>query len=208
MSEELIQYNIAYISALAAIIGAIIGALASLLSSWFSRKVIEAGKVEVFCKFVSSKAMHNEFGFYHSGTTSGLFLDVPMWIEIANTSMTAKFIRDLNIVAFNGNKKVAEFSQLQGSNIGTKDELEYGNHQSYSFMVPEKAIEHYYVEFILQEATLQNNNKEFNIIKARYYDENGKKHEKVVYSSKQPIEWNYGTLKHKKEWISLNGRKN
>lgn len=63
MSEELIQYNIAYISALAAIIGAIIGALASLLSSWFSRKVIEAGKVEVFCKFVSSKAMHNEFGF-------------------------------------------------------------------------------------------------------------------------------------------------
>lgn len=131
-----------------------------------------------------------------------------MWIEIANTSMTAKFIRDLNIVAFNGNKKVAEFSQLQGSNIGTKDELEYGNHQSYSFMVPEKAIEHYYVEFILQEATLQNNNKEFNIIKARYYDENGKKHEKVVYSSKQPIEWNYGTLKHKKEWISLNGRKN
>ncbi len=203
MSEPELQYKIAIISASAAIIGAVIGALSSLLSAWVARKSAESGKIDVYCRFVFTKSFKEGFGIYNSSETSGKVLIVPMWIEVANKSMSTKYIRDFNVIAYNQKKKVAEFLQIQGINIGKETEQEFGNHQSYSFVVEGKTIQRFYAEFILHESELQETNKVFNTLKARYYEENGRKKESVIYSSPEPINWENGAIPYKKEWISI-----
>jgi len=199
------QFTIAIIAALAAIGGALIGACASLLNTWLSKRVSESGRVDVFCRFVHSKASEECFGIYKSGKTNGLVMRIPMWIEIANTSMTPKYIRDFNIIAFNQEIEVAEFTQMQGINLGTEKEQELGNHQMYSFVVDGKEIKRFDVEFILQDANLTDEEKTFTTLKARYFTESGKKIEKVIYSDDKTIAWKIGAISHKKEWISVNG---
>lgn len=206
MTEQITQYSIALIAAFATIIGAIIGAGASLCGAWMSRKAAEAGRIDVFCRIVFSKLDKNGFGFHGAGQASGLVFRIPMWLELANTAMVAKYIRDFNVVAYNGWKKVADFTQLQGTNIGKDNMDELGNHQFYSFVVDGKTIQRYNVEFALKEAELQDANKDFNILKVRYYDDSGKKIERVFFKRTGPFEWKIGTIDYKKEWINVSRR--
>ena len=207
MSDQIVQYNIAIIAALSVLIGAVIGACASLLSSFVSRKVTELGRVDVFCRIVHSKTGRKSFGVYNSSITNKHVLIIPMWMEMANTAMSAKYIRDFNVVAYNNNEMVAEFVQIQGINIGEENELEFGNHQSYSFMVDGKTIQRFELEFMLHESSLQDENKAFNVLKVRYYDERGNRTENTIYSNSSPIEWKIGDIPYKKEWILVSGRK-
>lgn len=207
MPEQIANAIASLISALPVIVGAIIGACVPLFSARISRKVAESGRLDVFCRIVFSKVNQRNFGVYKSGTSNGLVLVLPMWIEIANTAMVAKYIRDFNIVAYNGKSEVVEFVQMQGANIGKENKEEFGNHQAYSFVVDGKAIQRYNVEFALKESELQDNCKDFNILKARYYDENRKKHEQIIFSCQHPIEWKIGAIEYKREWIQVSGRK-
>lgn len=207
MQNVAVEYDIAIISALSAIIGAIVGAGASLLSTWVSKKVNESGFVEVFCRIVCSKSTQRNFGIYRSSNTDGCIFDIPMWIEIANTALTPKYIRDFNIVAYNNKNKLAEFTQIQGTNLGEPNEQEFGDHQSYSFLIDGKSIIRFNAEFMLKESEIEGPYKEFNILKARYFNEKGKRIEKPIFFSEHPIEWKTGSLEYKKEWVQVSKRK-
>ena len=85
-----------------------------------------------------------------------------MWIEVCNTSGISRFIRDINIVGYIENKEVCEFVQLQGTNLGKKDETVYGDNQVYTFVVEENSTKRFYTEFAIKQFELQEENRNIN----------------------------------------------
>ena len=196
-----INQQIALISAGAALLGSLIGAAATLLGTWLTKRMQESGKVTLHVRPVYSRGeVNNWSGFYKSQTSQGLFLQIPVWVDVCNTSSISRVVRNINLSAYKDKKEVAELTQVQ--RLGDGDSaIELGDHESYTLVVPANSARRFDLEFILREQDLPVDQKEFDELVLSYFDEKNRIH--AFFFAKVESCWIKGPLSLKKEWMSM-----
>ena len=90
----------AIVSGTIGLIGAVIGAVAAIASTWVAKKLQTVGKVSLFAKMVYSKGpVEKACGYYHCQNESGLYLRIPLWLDIVNTSGISRIVRKVTVYA-------------------------------------------------------------------------------------------------------------
>lgn len=196
--------QVAIVSGSIGLFGAVIGAIATLAATWLTKRMQMAGKVSLYAKIVYSKSpVCPACGCYPSGTSNGLFLRVPLWLDIVNTCGVSRIVRNVNLYAYSGKGEVASFTQIQ--RIGDGDSaISLGSNGAYTFVIPANSACRFDVEFMLKEAEISDSRKRFDKIILSYFDEKNRIHafQLVCYD----FCWTVGEIKTKKEWIILNKR--
>ena len=199
-----VDYQIALISAGAAILGSIIGAAASLLAVWLGKKIQASGKISLYVKIVHSKSTsHLPWGFYQSDRKPGLYFQVPLWLDVVNTCGISRVIRNFNLYAYKEKTEVASFIQVQRIGDG-ENAILLGDHESYSLVIPANSTRRFDLEFILHEADLPKNSKTFDQLILTYFDEKDSIH--AYYFTTIDSCWVEGSLEMSREWTKLNRR--
>ena len=193
--------QIALISAGAALLGAIIGALATLAATWLNKKVQSSGKVSLYAKIVHTKGKINKaWGYYKSAGNSGLFIQVPIWLDVCNTCGVSRIIRNVNLYAYAGMDEVAAFTQIQRVGDG-EEAILLGDNESYTLVVPANCARRFDLSFVLDEKEMPPEKKEFDELILAYFDE--KNNIQAFHFVKPNLFWVEGALKIEKQWITL-----
>lgn len=182
------------------LLGAIIGALATLAATWLTKKLETAGKVSLFAKMVYSKASDHKACGYYPSSAGGLYLRIPLWLDIANTSGISRIVRNVNLYAYSNKKEVAVFTQIQRLGDG-ENAILLGDNEAYTFVIPPNSACRFSVEFILKETELTPDQKAFDEIVLSYFDEKNRAHTFRLMN----IEfcWIAKEIPIKKQWIVL-----
>jgi len=169
--------------------------ISSIVTTIITDGIKSRGQVKLYYKIVFSK-FNNQgtWGFHNSD--DGIMLDVPMWIEVYNTSNTARVIRNINILLFNNNKEISQMVQINKIN----NEL-YGNYGNYSFVVQPRSIVKYSFHFAIKKNQIGNNSI-FDELKLRYYDEKDKLHIGRIKNIKSC--WELGDFDREGTWKLAN----
>lgn len=82
-------------------LGSVIGAAATLLAAWMTKKMQISGKLTLHLKMVHTKgAINKPWGFYRSQLKSGLYMRVPLWLDVCNTSGISRIVRNIKKVLY------------------------------------------------------------------------------------------------------------
>lgn len=192
--------QIALISAGAALLGAIIGAFATLASTWLNKKVLSSGKVLLFGKIVYSKADNRSWGYYKRDNKPGLFMQVPIWLDVCNTCGTSRILRNVNLYAYTGKHEIASFIQIQRVGDG-EEAILLGDNESYTLVIPANCARRFDLHFELDEQELPPDKKAFDELVLTYFDE--KNNIRAFRFVKPNHCWVEGSLRVEKEWIAL-----
>lgn len=191
----------AIVSGIIGLLGAVIGALATLVATWLTRKLQESGKVSLFTKMVYSKSsVDKACGYYQCQTEPGLYLRIPLWLDIVNTSGISRIVRNVNLYAYSDKKQIAAFIQIQRLGDG-EDAILLGNNEAYTFVIPPNSACRFDVEFILKETELSPNEKEFDEIVLSYFDEKNRIH--AFHLINVDFCWAEKKIPMEKQWITL-----
>lgn len=174
------------------IIGAAIGFISSIGTTIVAELIRRQGKVKVFYKIVFSKVHNGRTWGFHNGS-SGMVFEVPMWIELQNTSNTTRVIRDLNILLFKDGKEMAQMVQITNKD----EEVWYGNKGAYSFVVEPRSLNKYDLHFLIKKNEMVNNHQ-FDEIRLRYFDEKDRKY--IYRLCKIEQCWELGDLNRDGSW--------
>ncbi len=192
------------ISAGSGLLGAVIGAGATLLSTWLARRIQKNGKVTLHIKNVHSKnGVHNTCGFYVSQNKSGLFMEVPVWVDVCNTSGVSRVVRNVNLHAYYQQQEVAEFKQAQATTDNGKY-IPLGENEAYTLVVPADSARRFNMEFMLHEEDLDQESKEFDELILTYFDEKNRIHAYHFLDIEKC--WIQGPLNVPMKWITLDRR--
>lgn len=193
--------QIALISAGAALLGAIIGALATLASTWLNKKVQTSGKVSLYAKIVYSKGnVSRSWGYYRSQNKLGLFMQVPIWLDVCNTCGVSRILRNVNLYAYAGKEEIASFTQIQRVEKGEETIL-LGDNESYTLVIPANCARRFDLNFMLHEQDLVVDKKVFDNLILIYFDEKNIIH--AFYFTNPNNCWIEGALRIEKQWITL-----
>ena len=172
--------------------GASLGFLSSIGTTLVSNLIKNKGEVKVFYKIVYSKINQGRtWGFFIS--PEGMIFEVPLWVELYNTSNSVKVVRDLVILLFQEGKELTQMTQINK----TEENVLYGNQGAYSFVLQPRNIYKYDLYFIIKNNELESNCN-FDEIRLRYFDEKNKAHTSLLRKVKQP--WVIGDLERNKKW--------
>ena len=161
----------AIVSGLIGLLGAIIGALAAIASTWVAKKLQTTGKVSLFAKMVYSKSsVDKACGYYRCQNEAGLYLRIPLWLDIVNTSGISRIVRNVNLYAYSNKKEIAAFTQIQCIENNGKTFV-LGDNGAYTFVIPPNSACRFDVEFMLKETEVPTEKKEFDEIILSYFDE-------------------------------------
>lgn len=172
--------------------GAGLGFVSSIGTTLVSNTLMKKGVVKIYYKIVFSKSnLGRTWGFQNS--EYGTIFEIPIWVELYNTSDSVKIIRDLVILLFQEEKEISQMTQInkEGEN------LLYGNQGSYSFVLQARSISKYNLCFMVKKNEL-GSNCNFDEIRFRYFDENDKAHILPLKNISQP--WIVGDLKRDTQW--------
>lgn len=199
-----IDQQIAIISAGAALLGSVIGAAATLLAAWMTKKIQASGKLTLHLKMVHAKGKINKpWGFYRDQRRCELYMRVPLWLDVCNTSGISRIARNINLYAYKDKKEVASFTQIQRIGDGdSKNAL--GDNESYTFVIPANSARRFSLDFMLRESDMPTEDKNFDELILTYFDEKNKIHAFHFVDMDQC--WIEGSLKSKREWITLERR--
>jgi len=194
--------QIALISAGAALLGAVIGALSTLAATWLNKKVQSSGKVLLYAKIIHSKAGSNKtWGYYNGQHKQGLFMQVPIWLDVINTCGISRIIRNINLYAYAGKSEVAAFTQCQRIGDG-ENAILLGDNESYTLVIPANSARRFDLQFMLYELELPSDQKAFDELILTYFDE--KNNIQAFHFVKPNHCWIEGALRIDKQWITLN----
>lgn len=185
-------------------IGAVIGIFASIATTIANRALDYHGKVKLYAKVVYSKAVEGHTWGFHvsSGAVSGTFFDIPLWLEIQNTSNAVRVLRDVNLILYRKNEPVAEMTQLNKFSSSKHGEEQFANSGAYSFVSQPRSISKYDCQFALKKD--ETDSPVFDEVRLRYFDENDKPH--LYEFEKVDGNWNLGELPREGYWKLLKGR--
>lgn len=151
------------------LIGAAIGFISSIGTTIVTELMKRQGKVKLYYKIVFSKVSNGRtWGFQNS--SSGLVFEVPLWIELLNTSNTVRVVRDLNILLYRNGKELGEMKQITNVN-----DTWYGEEGAYSFVLQPRSMNSYNLEFLINKKDM-GEDFQFDEIRLRYFDEKDNKH--------------------------------
>lgn len=194
----------AIVSGIIGLSGAVIGALATLVATWLTRRMQKSGKVSLFAKMVYSKSSADKAcGYYRSQLGPGLYLRIPLWLDIVNTSGVSRIVRNVNLYAHSKKKEIATFTQMQCI-VNNGETYVLGNNGAYTFVIPPNSACRFDVEFMLKEAELSPDGKEFDEIVLSYFDEKNRIH--AFHLINIDFCWIEKKIPMEKQWIALNKR--
>lgn len=192
------------ISAGAGLVGAVIGAGATLLSTWLTKKLQTSGRVSLFAKIVHiPTSSHQTWGYYTSEREQGLYMAVPLWLDVCNTSGISRILRNVSLSAYSDKKEIASFKQIQRSGDG-EEAILFGDQESYTLVIPANSAKRFEMLFVLHEAELLSGEKDFDELILTYFDEKNQIH--AFHFATIERCWVKGSLPKPKEWIALNRR--
>lgn len=138
--------------------------------------------------------------FTKAKNKSGLFMQVPIWLDVCNTCGVSRIIRNINLCAYAGKDEVAAFTQIQ--RIGDGEEaVSLGDNESYTLVIPSNSARRFDLNFILHEQELLPDKKVFDELILTYFDE--KNNIQAFHFVKPNHCWVEGALRIEKQWISL-----
>ena len=154
------------------ILGAAIGFVSSIGIIVVQRLIDRAGKIEIFAKIVYDITTGSQtWGFQQNA--DGLYLNVPIWLEIHNLSNSTRLLRDINLVLMSKGKELATMIQSNRAEIPRKGEYLFANKGSYSLSIGGGIIEKLDCFFMLKASS---DIACFDEIMLRYYDEKDRIH--------------------------------
>ncbi|UUV99152.1 hypothetical protein [Vagococcus luciliae] len=123
---------------------------------------------------------------------------IPLWIELHNTKGKKEIIRNLNLVLYQGDKKIK--SMVQSSHYKNSEGIivAFGNEGTYTFILEPESIVRYNLQFNLRKDT----ELEFDTIRISYYDTKDKYCEYLFLDV--PDGWRTKNTKIDDEWIKIN----
>lgn len=151
------------------IIGTFIGSLFSIGTTIVAEIIKKKGHIKLYYKIVYSKVLDRGTWGFRNGP-NGFIFEVPLWIEMQNTSNTVRIIRDLNILLFKDGKELTQMTQ-----INKNSNESYGNEGAYSFVLQPRSLKKYDCHFIIEKRKM-GENFEFDEIRLRYFDDKDKMH--------------------------------
>lgn len=191
----------AIVSGIIGLSGAVIGALATLVATWLTRRMQRSGKVSLFAKMVYSKSSADKAcGYYRSQLGPGLYLRIPLWLDIVNTSGVSRIVRNVNLYAYSKKKEIAVFTQMQCI-VNNGETYVLGNNGAYTFVIPPNSACRFDVEFMLKETELSPGEKEFDEIVLSYFDEKNRIH--AFHLINIDSCWIEKKIPMEKQWIAL-----
>lgn len=134
------------------LIGAVIG-FASSIGIIIAQRIIDRlGKLEIYAKVVNDLPTGSyTWGFRKNA--EGMFLTVPLWIEIENLSNSARILRDINLLLVSDGKELATMKQSNRTKIKERGIYLYANEGSYSLSLGGGEIKKIECHFVLKGAS-------------------------------------------------------
>ena len=173
------------------LIGGSIGFVSSIGTTLIAELLKNQGKIKLYYKIVFSKAREGEtWGFFKNN--NDFIFEIPLWIQIQNTSNSVRVVRDLNILLYKNGRKITQMTQ-----ITNKDDILYGDDGAYSFVIPPRSLKKYDLDFLIKKKEMRPNHN-FDEIKIRYFDE--KDNKQIFKINKIKECWNVGNLNRDKSW--------
>lgn len=182
MSEELLQLSTQK-EILMLIIGAMLGLVASLFTMVVQRWLDKKGKLNIFYRFSYQKGMGGATWGFEKSADGRLYFTLPVVYEFQNTSNTTRVIRDVSMLLYDGKQLVATMMQMdhlhithrKGNTVAGEEDRYFGTDKgSYSFVIPPRSIQRQECEYMFVISSSEIQEKKFDHIKARYYDERNK----------------------------------
>ena len=157
---------------LSTIIGAAIGFLSSIGIIFVQRLFDRVGNLDFFAKVVYDRSTGSyTWGFYKNA--DGVFLKVPLWIEIQNLSNSTRIIRDINLLLVSKGKELVTMIQSNRADIKNQEIFLFANGGSYSLSLGGGEIKKIECHFLLKASP---DIPAFDEIYLRYYDEKCRVH--------------------------------
>lgn len=183
------------------IIGAIIGFVSSIGIILVQRLVDKIGNIEMYARVVYDRSTGSRtWGFHRKA--EGLFLNIPLWIEIQNLSNSTRILRDINLLLVSEGKELVTMIQCERTTIKDQGFYFFANEGSYSLSVGPGEIKRIDCYFLLKGNT---DNPIFDEIVLRYYDEKDIAHKFSLGRVKG--DWIEKEFTRSGEWIKLKERK-
>ncbi len=167
------------------VVGAVIGFIASIIVMIMERVLDKKGKLNIFYRRINQK-FANGLGWGFDESTDGrLYFTLPVYFELQNTSNTTRVIRDLSFLLYSGSEFIGKMHQMgtihitnrKGNEITQQKDYSFGSEKgSYSFVLPPRSIQRQECEYVFVINPDKKEQKHFNTVVARYYDERNKAH--------------------------------
>ena len=165
------------------LIGAGLGLLASLFTMIVQRWLDRKGKLNIFYRFCHQKGTNGRSWGFENSEDGRIYLTIPVVFEFQNTSNTTRVIRDVSLLLYNGKHLVGKMLQMdhlhitnrKGKTVTDESDLYFGTDKgSYSFVIPPRSIQRQECEYMFIIDMREAREKQFDTIKARFYDERNK----------------------------------
>lgn len=187
---------------LSTLIGAAIGFLSSIGIIIVQRLIDRAGKIEIYVKAMYDRPTGSHTWGFHRNA-DGIFLNVPLWIEIQNLSHSTRILRDINLLLVSKGKELAAMIQSNRADIKNQGPYLYANDGSYSLSLGgakiNKKID---CHFLLKASS---DVPPFDEIVLRYYDEKNRAHKFSL--GQVEGDWTIKEFPRSGEWIKLKEKK-
>lgn len=192
------------------LIGAGIGLFSSILTLGIERYWNRRGKLNIYYKAVVRKTNHEGWGFEFNQADLLWHFSFPVYFEFQNTSNTTRVIRDVNMLLYEGEKKIATMRQIgpvhvtqrRGSEIVSEKKYQFGDEKgSYSFVLPPQSIQKQECWYVFSIEPEEKEKQHFDRVILRYYDEKNQAHEFFARSIDKC--WEYQKHSSDNEWTLL-----
>lgn len=175
--------------------GAILGFSFSIFTMLITNAMQKSGRLIIYTKIVHAKVgNHQTWGALNS-SDGGLSFQVPLWVEILNTSNVPKVLRDFNLILFNNGIELKRMTQI---NKAAEENL--GIDGSYSFVIGPRSLSKIDCYFMIKQSNLPEN-AIFDEIKVSYYDTKGK--QKLVRLKSLSNCWSTSQRDIDNDWMLL-----
>lgn len=192
------------------LVGAIIGFAGSIIVMLTERALDRKGTIQIFYRKINRRGT-KKYGWGFDEYTDGrLGITIPIVFEVQNTSNTTRVIRDVSLLLYSGNTFVEKMLQSSGKHVTmrtgntvteTKDYLFGAEKGSYSFVLPPRSIQRQECEYCYIIYPEEKEQKFFDTIIARYYDERNKAHTFKLISFDKV--WTKEYFEPDKDWCVL-----
>lgn len=149
-------------------IGGLIAIISSIATLIITKLMDKTGKLKIYKKIVYAKLQNGVTWGFLKGE-SGLFFQIPLWIEIHNTSNSTKIVRNFNVWLYKNKKAICPMTSATQI-----DNIVLANNGAYSFVIEPRSIKRYDCHFIIKKSDMPGDCF-FDEVKIIYFDESDKR---------------------------------
>jgi len=150
------------------LIGGAIAIISSIATLIVTNIMDKHGKLRIYKKIVYSKAQTGGTWGFHQATEDMSF-QIPLWIEIQNTTNTTQVVRNLNAWLYRSGNEICSMTQ-----VNRVDDTIIANNGAYSFVIAPRSIQKYDCHFTLKKQDAPGDGI-FDEVKIAYFDTRDKR---------------------------------